>query len=135
AGLRAVRTSSPSASATLLRPVGFAWRLQRSMIVGWTVGLFVLGASYGSIFGDLETFFEDFEGFDELIPGADSGELTVGFLALVTTVMAVIAACSAILSAQKLRGEESAGRAEPLVVAGLSRRRWVGAHALVAAGG
>ena len=37
--------------AALGSPLGLAWRLQRGSLAGWAVGLFLLGAAYGS-FGD-----------------------------------------------------------------------------------
>ena len=36
-------------------------RLQRTGIIAWAIGLFILGASYGSVLGDLESFFKDNE--------------------------------------------------------------------------
>ena len=38
-----------TASAALGSPLGLAWRLQRGALIGWTLGLFVLGAAYGSV--------------------------------------------------------------------------------------
>ncbi|PKQ26834.1 MAG: ABC transporter permease [Actinobacteria bacterium HGW-Actinobacteria-4] len=132
AGLKAPAASPATASAALSNPFGFALRLQRGMLIGWAVGLLFLGLSYGSVFADIETFFEDFEGLDDLLPGAVGADLTTAYMAMVMTVMAVMASSSAILAAQRLRSEESGGRAEPLLVAGLSRTRWVGSHVAVA---
>jgi ABC-2 type transport system permease protein len=44
---RPPRPGPPAASPALLRPLGLALRLQRGVIVGWSVGLFFSGVSLG----------------------------------------------------------------------------------------
>lgn len=45
-------------SRSLLSVHGLIIRLNRGMVVGWVVALTVLGAAYGSIYGDMQTFLE-----------------------------------------------------------------------------
>ena len=38
--------------------IGMQFRLQRTGIIAWGIGMFVLGLAYGSVFGDLDTFLK-----------------------------------------------------------------------------
>jgi ABC-2 type transport system permease protein len=40
----------------VLTPLGFAFRLVRAKILLWSVALFSIGAMYGSVMGDIESF-------------------------------------------------------------------------------
>ncbi|HEX5696720.1 MAG TPA: ABC transporter permease, partial [Acidimicrobiia bacterium] len=48
AGVFAARRGPASAASGLRSPFGLAWRLHRGSLVGWTVGLGVLGVVYGA---------------------------------------------------------------------------------------
>ncbi len=57
AGFFPSKPGKKHASIFLKSPIGLALRLQRTGMIAWAIGLFILGISYGSVFGDLESFF------------------------------------------------------------------------------
>lgn len=135
AGLVPPRPGPAVASAALGSPLRFAARLQRANLIAWVAGLFVLGVMYGSVLGEAEQWLADIEAMGELLPDIAGVGVTETFAAMVTTVLAIIASVYAVLAAQRMRSEETAGRAEPLLVAGVSRTRWAAGHLTVAMGG
>lgn len=135
AGLVPPRPGAPRASDRLIRPDGFALRLQAGSLVAWAAGLMLLGASFGSLLADIEEFAADNEQVQDIIAAAEGGTLLESFLGTMTLMLALLATGCAIQSIMRLRGEEVAGRAEPLLATSLSRTRWVGGYLSVAMAG
>lgn len=121
AGLISAKPGRKNASVFLSNPVGLILRLQRTMIISWLVGLFFLGISYGSVFGDLELFIDNNEFLKEILPVALGFSLTDQFLAMLMSVLAMIAAIPAMLMVFKLRAEEKTGRLEGILARAVSR--------------
>jgi ABC-2 type transport system permease protein len=131
AGLVRSRPGRAAASATLQRPAGFALRLQRGTLIGWVVGLFLGGVAYGSIGNDVADLIGDNEAMSDLMAQA-GGDLTDSYFATIMLMLALISTGFAVQSTLRLRGEETAGRAEPLLATALSRMRWAASHLLIA---
>lgn len=53
AGIIATRPGRARASAFLNGPLGLFWRLHRTSIITWAIGLMILGFTYGSIFNTI----------------------------------------------------------------------------------
>ncbi|GAB2776564.1 ABC transporter permease [Streptomyces daliensis] len=132
AGLRAQKQGASAASAALVRPLGFALRLQRGTMAGFGVALLVLGAMYGSILGDVEDMLKDVDAMDKALAQAGGASFTDSFASVVMIVNAILAAVYVVMATLRPRAEESAGRAEPLLATGLSRTRWAGSHLVIA---
>lgn len=113
-------------------PLGLTLRLQRATLISWTIGMLVLGASYGSVFGDLETFFESTEIIRQLLPADASVSLTEQFASMVTVVMAMIGAVPAMMMVLKLKAEEGARRTESLLAGAVSRSQLLGSYVALA---
>lgn len=135
AGLRASRLGSPVASDALSRPLGFALRLHRGMLIGFGAGLFLMGAMYGSILGDAEDMLKNIDQIQEALKEIGGATMAESFASMVMVVISVVASVYVVMAALRPRAEESAGRAEPLLSTGLSRTRWVGSHLAVAMAG
>ncbi|GGZ12083.1 ABC transporter permease [Streptomyces nitrosporeus] len=135
AGLRAARPGSPAASASLVRPPGLALRLHRSALAGFGAGVFLMGAMYGSVLGDAEGMLKDIDPLQEALDGIGGATTAESFASMVMVVLAVVTAVYVVTAALRPRSEESAGRAEPLLAAGLSRASWAGSHLAVAMAG
>ncbi|MFD0316374.1 ABC transporter permease [Streptomyces flavalbus] len=135
AGLRPEKLGSPVASDALATPLGFALRLHRGMLVGFGVGLFLMGAMYGSILGDAEDMLKDVDQIQDALDRIGGATIAESFASMVMVVITVVAAVYVVMAALRPRSEETAGRAEPLLATGLSRTHWVGAHLAVAMGG
>lgn len=132
AGLRATRRGRPEASRALTTPFGFALRLHRGMLIGFAVGMAVLGMSYGPFLGDVEEMFQDVEVFTEAMAQLGGATFVDSFIAMIMTVIAIVAAIYVVITTLRPRSEENSGRAEPVVATGLSRTGWLGSHLTVA---
>ncbi|SHN88215.1 ABC-2 type transport system permease protein [Geodermatophilus obscurus] len=130
AGLVAPRPGPPAAARALLSPLGLALRLQRGALAGWTIGLVLLGLVYGGLAESVETLFADNPEARAFLP--DAASLVDAYLATTSATTALLAAAYAVSAVLRARGEEAAGRAEPLLAAAVSRPAWLGSHATVA---
>jgi ABC-2 type transport system permease protein len=123
AGLIPERTGRAYASVFLSGPWGLAWRLSRGLCLGWTLVMFVLGAAYGSILGDIAGFMESSILYDTIVgsnPNAQA-DLMDAFLSFTLLLMAVLAAVPVCMVILKSRGEEQRGRVEQLLATPVDR--------------
>mgnify|MGYP001203880292 CR=1 FL=1 len=122
AGFLPSRPGRKHASIMLRNPFGLLLRIQRTGLVAWAVGMFIFGASYGSVMGDLESFFAENELFQQLIHSEALGfSMTEQFMTMLMSVLAMIGAIPVLMAILKLVGEESKGRAEHLFARVVSR--------------
>lgn len=134
AGLVRPRLGRATASAALGSSLGLAWRLQRGALTGWAVGLLLLGAAYGSIGDTIEQFVVDNPAVADYLPGG-AADIVNSYLAFTALTLALIASAYGVVTALRARGEETSGRAEPLLATATSRAGWLGSHLVVAAAG
>lgn len=125
AGLVQPRPGDARASGSLGTTWGLAVRNQRGLVTGWTVGLAVLAAIYGSVVPEVPAMVE---GNPELLEamglGAGAGEALIdAFLGYLNLTLGVIGSVFGVASVMRLRTEETAGRAEWLLSTPLSRSR------------
>jgi ABC-2 type transport system permease protein len=111
-----------------------ALRLLRNALIAWAVGLFLGGLSIGLTAQDADSFLGDSQAVNDLFAQA-AGSLVDNYLAISLLSMALIGTGFAIQAILRMRGEETAGRLEPLLATALARPRWVGGYVAVAAGG
>ncbi|PSL40273.1 ABC-2 type transport system permease protein [Planomicrobium soli] len=131
AGFLPSRPGKTRASALLTSPFGLAFRLQRTGMLAWAAGLFLIGASYGSVLGDLESFFADVDIMQEMLVQTEGFSLTEQFIPMLMSVMAIIAAIPAIMVVLKLKGEERSERVEHVLGRAVSRNRLLGSYCLL----
>jgi ABC-2 type transport system permease protein len=131
-GLVADRPGPAAAAGWLRTPLALAWRLQRGALLGWTVGLGLLGLILGSIASTSGSFLNS-HGSRDIITrlGGDKG-LSDAFLAAELGIMGVIVSAYGIQAAMRLRSEELTERAEPLLATGVSRTRYALSHFTIA---
>ncbi len=103
-----------------------AWRLQAGSVIGWTLGVFLLGLSFGSIGNDVEEIMGSSDATTELLQA--SGDLSAAFYAFAILMIALIGAGFTIASALRPLGEEDAGRVETMLATSLPRRSWLLGH-------
>jgi ABC-2 type transport system permease protein len=133
ASLVAVRPGNARAHPSLGTVWGLTVRLQRAGIIGWSAALAASGLVFGGFADAMLGAVEDMpEVFRELFGEED---LLAGYLGYMAMFMALLTSVYAILAVQGLRAEETGGRAEPLLSAPISRRRWLGTNLAVIAGG
>ncbi|MFE3602265.1 ABC transporter permease [Streptomyces sp. NPDC059142] len=115
---------------------GLAWRLQRGGLYGWGAGFLLSGIMFGGITNGAAELVGDNEGTREIIRrmGGEQG-LTDAFVAAMVGLLGLVAAVYAVASVLRLYGEETGGRAEPVLAGAVGRLRWAAGHLLIAFGG
>ncbi|MDO8121814.1 ABC transporter permease [Isoptericola sp. b490] len=134
AGLLPDRPGAATAPRSLAGPVGLVVRLNRGSLLGWALGAALLSMVMGGLVANISGFVdENSRPFFEALGGTQGIE--DAFMAAEWSFIGVFFAAFAIATLLRLRGEESAGRAEGLLATPLTRRRWASAHLLAALGG
>ncbi|PWU59918.1 ABC transporter permease [Micromonospora globispora] len=133
AGLLPPRVGPATAGRALSGPFGLAWRLHRGQILWWSVGFGLLGLILG---GAAKAAGKSVEGNPQLEQimarlGGTSG-LAEAYLGSTLSLAGLAAAGYGIQAALRMRSEETAGRAEPLLATGIHRSGWLLSHLLFA---
>ncbi|MDF2568168.1 MAG: putative exporter of polyketide antibiotic [Oscillospiraceae bacterium] len=131
AGFIPAKPGRKTASAFLQSPLGLAVRLLRTSIIIWAFSMFIIGASYGSVLGDLETFFETNEIFKQMLSVAGKSSMTEQFITVLMSVISMICTIPVLQMIFKLRGEEKRNHTEHLLTRAVSRNRLIGSFLLV----
>ncbi|MFB6555743.1 ABC transporter permease [Streptomyces sp. NPDC056405] len=127
----------PGPAAGRLRTAGaLAWRLQRGSVLGWSIGFFLAGVVYGGMTEGAADLVGDNEQAREIIArmGGQAG-LTDAFVSAMVGMLGLIAALYVVASVLRLNGEETSGRAEPVLAGAVGRLRWAAGHLVIAFGG
>jgi ABC-2 type transport system permease protein len=135
-GMSFLPTRPGPATGRLGTAGALAWRLQRGSVLGWSIGFFLAGLVYGGLTEGTAEFVGDNEGARQIFErmGGRSG-LTDAFLASMIGMLGLIAALYVVAAVLRLHGEETSGRAEPLLANAVGRVRWAAGHLAVAFGG
>jgi ABC-2 type transport system permease protein len=134
-GMLASRPGPSEASPSLGRPLGLAWRLQRGLLIGWGVGMFVLATTYGGLVREVETFAGENPVIEEALTALGGGSLAESWASMLGFMMMALVASFAVQATLRLRSEETGLRAEQVLATPVERWRWMGSHLLVAAVG
>ncbi|WP_238425089.1 hypothetical protein [Micromonospora parastrephiae] len=133
AGVFPPRPGPATAGAGLAGPFGLAWRLHRGQLLGWTVGFGVLGLVLGGAADAAGDAVKGNQQVAEILARfGGTSALAEAYLGGTLSLTALAAAGYGIQAALRARGEETAGRAEPLLATAVSRTRWLAAHLLFA---
>lgn len=132
AGMLPERAGRESAPASLLSPLGLAWRLQRGTLLGWAIGFAVLGWVMGGLATNISTLLDNPRMAELLATLGGTTAVTDAFLAAVLAVVALVGAAYGVMAALRLRREEELGHTELVLAAAVSRPGWVSSHLVVA---
>jgi polyether ionophore transport system permease protein len=135
AGLLADQAGRPRATRWLTGPAALSLRLQRGMLLAWTVAFAVLSTVVGSLAGNLRSVLDNQSSIDLVTKLGGMTTLVDAFFAVELGFIAIIASVFAIQSVTRLRAEESALRAEPMLATAIGRRGWALGQLAVTAGG
>ncbi|MPY53532.1 ABC transporter permease [Streptomyces acidicola] len=135
-GMSFLPTRPGPANGRLSTAGALAWRLQRGSVLGWSIGFFLTGVVYGGLTEGAADLVGDNANAREIFErmGGQSG-LTNAFLAAMIGMLGLIAALYIVSSVLRLNGEETSGRAEPVLANAVGRLRWAAGHLVVAFGG
>lgn len=136
AGLLPDRPGRAAASRWLRGPSGLAWRLQRGALVGWAVGFAATFAASGAAAKGIGQLFGTSSALQRAFTRIGGQAAIVNaYLAGLMLLAGLVAAAYATSAVLRLRAEETADRAEPVLATAAGRVRWGLSHLAVAAGG
>ena len=130
AGLMQSRPGPARAAERLPTASGLAWRLQRTTLLWWAVGLVILAATYGSVADEMNDFLDEGGGVADLMKqlGGGAEALTDAYFAMTFLTLALLTSGYAVQSILRLHGEETSGRVESVLTTALGRVPWVLTH-------
>ncbi len=133
-GLLAARLGPPR--GTIGSPLGLAWRLQKGSLIGWSAALFAVGVVYGSVAQAVGQMVQDNPALGQIVSKIGGAEAMVdAFFATVTQLLGLITSIYLVQAILRLRSEETAFRAEPILATPVPRWGWVASHAVFALAG
>lgn len=116
--------------------LGLAWRLQRPTVLGWAIGVLVLGSIAGGLAPVVAQAVAENDTLaglvGSLVPGTEAETADV-FIAALLGIGGVLGGAAGVQAVLRLRSEEVDGRAELLLATPVSRVRWAAATVIVAA--
>ena len=123
------------AAGSLSSPVGLAWRLQRPLLVAWTVGSAIMAFLMGSIANNVTGLLDSPAMRDIIMQLGGEQGLTDAFLAAVLGLVSTIIAAYGISAVARVHTEEAGGHAESVLATATPRIRWAASHWLIALAG
>ncbi|MFC0007905.1 ABC transporter permease [Micromonospora siamensis] len=133
AGLLPPRLGPVGAGRALAGPFGLAWRLHRGQLLWWSVGFGLLGLILGGAAKAAGRSVEGNPQLEEILARmGGTAALAEAYLGATLSLAGLAAAGYAVQAALRMRSEEAAGRAEPLLATGTHRSAWLGSHLLFA---
>lgn len=129
AGVLPTRPGPAVADDGLRSSLGLAWRLQRGMLLSWAVAIAIWSAVIGSLADGVADLVGDNEQMAQIIEALGGAENVVDtYLAAVFAILGLVTAVYAMQAALRLRSEETALRAEPVLATRVRRIAWVASH-------
>ncbi|MCL2813326.1 MAG: hypothetical protein FWD23_01870 [Oscillospiraceae bacterium] len=139
-GFIPARPGKRGASFVLSNSFGLAFRLLRGQLVIWLIVMFALGASYGSMVGNIDEFiggspeYMQILGFDPEAAEATKDNIQTYYLSFVASMMTLLCIVPLLIAALKPRSEEKDRRAEQVLAGVVSRGEYMGGYALLSFG-
>jgi ABC-2 type transport system permease protein len=127
AGLFSARPGKKDAPPYLKNPLGLAWRLLKTPFIAWAIIVVGLGASYGSVMGDVDSFIRS----NDIIMQMTGGD-PMGFMGFVILIMGITSAMPAMQFLLTARRQESGGLAENVLARSVSRHSQLGGYFTIA---
>jgi ABC-2 type transport system permease protein len=121
-GIVPARPGPADAAPALRSPLALAWRLQRGTLLAWSVGVFALGAMFGSLSEEMQNMVRDNPTLAQYFE-ITGGSITDALFASALLFNGLGAAAFAVASVLRLRHSETVGTLEPVLATGVSRTR------------
>ena len=134
-GLVAARPGPAHGSPRLADVVALTWRVHRPALLGWTVGVVVLGTVLGAIAPGVGDLLDTDAGRELIESIGGVGALEDALLAAVLSIAAVVVTCFGLTVLARGSADEHDGRTEQVLATATSRSRSLVASLLVALAG
>ena len=135
AGLLPDRPGPATAAASLRSPLALAWRLQRGPFFAWAAAFAVVGVVVGGLASSAGSFVTSPQAKDFITKLGGEQGIKDAFLAVEMGMAGVIASVYGVQAALRLRSEETALRAEPVLATAVGRVKWARSHLAIALAG
>ncbi|PTJ61141.1 ABC transporter permease [Mammaliicoccus sciuri] len=129
-GLLPSKPGKRTAHKIWLYPLGLQLKLYKVGLISWAIGMFVFGASYGSIFGELDDFIKDNEMLQQMVSGK-SDHYIEAFLPTLMIIMAIVSTIPALISLYKIKNEIDTHRIELIMSRPISRIKLLSSYLVV----
>jgi len=101
------------------------------MLIAWIIGIFILGASYASILGDIDNFVNNSDFYSRVVGSNPNYTTAQMFVSMVTSMISLFALVPVLMSVLKLRGEEKEGRSEHVLSRVVSRVKYLSCYTIL----
>jgi len=113
AGIIAARQGS--ATGKIRSTFGLAFRLLRTTIISWLVGVYLIGLSYGTVIPTIKDFLKNNGTLSNLVSSFDSKNLQNGYIAMILMISSILLSVPVIMMFGKLYKEERKSRVEQVL--------------------
>jgi len=157
-GIVPARRGKAHGSSLMRSPYGLSFKLLRTAIIVWVVGMFILGASYGTVAGEVDQFMASNEMWQQLMIGPAGIEAATGaglspeqildtikqevakkgytltelYMSTITNIMGVFTLVPLFIFMLRAKAEERDTRAELLIATPVSRIKYLAGYAGIA---
>ena len=134
AGLLPDRPGPASGSPRLRDAVALAWRNHQTALIGWSLGIAVMGVLMGSIIPSIGSMLDSDDARAVIEAMGGIGRMEDALLFAMASVVAVVITCFGIAAITRAAGDEHDGRTETVLATATSRDRLllaIGALSLV----
>ncbi len=127
AGIIPMRKGRVRARRWLKTQLGLAWHLQKTVCVGWMLGVLAMVMTIGALVPQMTDVYGSSENMMALITAmGGQGALIPTFLSAMLSVVVLMVLAYAIQALGKLRNEEASGHLEAVLATRVSRTAWLG---------
>jgi ABC-2 type transport system permease protein len=131
-GVIPAKKGRAGASIFLRSPFGLALRLSRASALGWGAGMLLLGASYGSVCTQIDSFVAGNEMVMKVLASNGAFSILDNYVSMILLISSILAAVPVVLTSIKIHGEERCGRLEQILVRAVPRTKLYCGFLLVA---
>jgi ABC-2 type transport system permease protein len=129
AGVLDTRVGPERASRGLRSALALARRLHRGSLVGWTLGLAMMGVVFGAVGDSVTDVFMDNPQLAAILEAMGGVQgITDTFFSAVVGMLAIVASAYSVRAVLRLRVEEEEQRVEPILATSTPRVRWAYSH-------
>lgn len=125
-GLLPDRSGTSFASVFLKNQFGFIFRLVRTPLIAWTIGVIILGVTYGSVIGDVEGIVQGNEIVEQILGTDPSVNMTEQFMMIIIALLSIITVIPSLQVVLRIRGEEKKNRLGVILAGSSSREKVLG---------